>query len=38
MNGNGVWDGTTTDRLVTAFGLPGRTQVTGKWSLFKKFH
>jgi hypothetical protein len=32
MNGNGVWDGPVTDRLVTAFGLPGWTQVTGDWN------
>jgi hypothetical protein len=32
MNGNGVWDGTTTDRLVTAFGMTGWTQITGDWN------
>jgi (2Fe-2S) ferredoxin len=32
MNGNGAWDGTTTDRLVTAFGLPGWTPVIGNWN------
>jgi (2Fe-2S) ferredoxin len=32
MNGNGVWDGPVTDRLVTAFGSPGWTQVTGDWN------
>ena len=32
MNGNGAWDGSTTDRLVTSFGMPGWTPVIGKWS------
>jgi len=32
MNGNGVWDGTQTDRLVTAFGQPGWTPVLGDWT------
>ena len=32
MNGNGVWDGPQTDKLVPSFGLPGWTQVTGDWN------
>ena len=32
MNGNGAWDGPVTDRMVTAFGLPGWTPVVGDWS------
>jgi hypothetical protein len=33
MNGNGIWEGTTTDRMVTAFGLPGLiTPVVGDWN------
>jgi hypothetical protein len=32
MNANGIWDGTTTDRLVTAFGLPGWEPVRGDWN------
>jgi hypothetical protein len=31
-NGNGVWDGASTDRYVTAFGLPGWTPVIGDWT------
>jgi hypothetical protein len=30
-NGNGVWDGTSTDRLFN-FGFPGATPVTGDWT------
>jgi PKD repeat protein len=32
MNGNGIWNGPVTDRLVTQFGQPGWEPVRGDWN------